>query len=514
MLGFRQIPMFSWVGLLSIVCVGILSLIYILHTFFRNKSSSLQLPPGPFGLPIIGHVHHMLGDLPHHNLHKLSQKYGSIMQLRLGHVPTVVVSSPEAAELFLKTHDTNFASRPQNLGGDTGGMGSAQYGPYWRNLRKLCSIHLLSMSKVDSFKSLRKDKVRDLVRNINKASSAESAEGGGVVDMSNQVGLVIENITYGMIFGVDYINKGYNIKECIRDAEILAGAFNLADYITFLRPFDLQGLTKRTKDVIKNLDDMLEKIIVEHEHDMIGQQKDHRDFIDVMLSLMKPEKDNEEKLDRGTVKALTLDMLAGAMDTTITAIDWVLAELVRHPQVMKKIQEELVNEVGLNRMVEESDLVKLAYMEMVVKETLRLHPVAPLLIPHESIEDISIKGYHIAKRSRIIVNVWSVGRDPNAWSNNPEEFYPERFMNTDIDVRGHDLQLIPFGAGRRKCPGIELGLRQVQFVLAQLVHCFNWELPDGMSPRDLDMKEKFGVTVRRAIPLLLVPTYRLHVNNI
>ncbi|KAF5184412.1 Cytochrome p450 [Thalictrum thalictroides] len=446
-----ELPMFSWVGLLIVVCVGILSLIYT----FRSKSSH-QLPPGPYGLPFIGHLH-MLGDNPHHNLHKLSQKHGPIMQLRLGNVPTVVVSSPESAELFLKTHDTNFASRPKALGGDGKGMGAAQYGPYWRNLRRLCSIHLLSMSKVDSFKLVRKDKVSDLVRDIYKAA-AESP----VVNMSNQVGLVIEKITYGMIFGIEYNKGGYNIKDYIRDAEVIVGAFNIADYIPFLRPFDLQGLTKRANDVIKNLDETIEKIIDEHEHDTIGKQKNHKDFIDVMLSLMKTENDNEEKLDRSTVKALTLDMLAGAMDTSIGAIEWVLSELVRHPQVMQKVQEELsfaqeytvvfchghttfYCRMGLVRVASNGNvssrvgkwdwtpsssrrgrLSKVGLLlDMVVMETIRLHPVVGIYM-RESMDDISIDNFYIPKKKAwIAINHWAISRDPVAWADKTEIFYPE-----------------------------------------------------------------------------------------
>ena len=146
---------------------------------------------------------------------------------------------------------------------------------------------------------------------------------------------------------------------------------------------------------------------------------------------------------------------------------------------------------------------------MVVKESLRLHPIGPLLVPHESMEDIEVNGYYVSKKSRIIINFWAIGRDPCVWSNNVKEFYPERFINSNIDLKGRNFQLIPFGSGRRGCPGMHLGLTTVKYVLAQLLHCFHWVLPSGMLPNDLDMSEKFGLSMRRAKHLSAMPTYRL-----
>lgn len=202
-------------------------------------------------------------------------------------------------------------------------------------------------------------------------------------------------------------------------------------------------------------------------------------------------------------------MLVASMDTSSTTIEWVLSELMRHPHVMKKVRKELEDVVGLERMVEESDLEKLEYLDIVVKETLRLHPVAPLLIPHAAIEDCTVNGFHIPKASRVIINVWSIGRDPSAWTD-AEKFIPERFVGSNIDVRGNHFELIPFGSGRRRCPGIQLRLTMVQLMVAQLVHCFDWELPNSMLPNELDMSEEFGLTVPRAKHLLAIPSYRLH----
>ena len=201
-------------------------------------------------------------------------------------------------------------------------------------------------------------------------------------------------------------------------------------------------------------------------------------------------------------------MLTASIDTAATTVDWALAELIKNPNTMKKVQKELETKVGMERMVEESDLEGLDYLNMVVKEILRLHPPGPLLIPHAAMEDCTIDGFHIPKNAHIVVNAWAISRDPHAWTE-PEKFIPERFVGSDVDVRGRDFQLIPFGSGRRGCPGIQLGLTVVRLVLAQLVHCFDWELPNGMSPTELDMTEEFGLTVTRAKHLLAIPTYRL-----
>ncbi|KAF9592798.1 hypothetical protein IFM89_017368 [Coptis chinensis] len=316
-------------------------------------------------------------------------------------------------------------------------------------------------------------------------------------------------MTYQMLFG--FKDDKFNLKSSMQEVMMLAGAFNIADFIPYLGALDLQGLSRRMKDLSKIIDGFLEKIIDEHVRDAKTLQGQHRDFIDVMLSLMESNETHQEHLDRDNIKAIMLDMLAAGMDTSTTVIDWTIAELLRHPRCMKLVQEELENVVGLNRMVEEKDLPKLDYLKMVIKESMRLHPVAPLLIPRESIEDITINGYFIPKKSRVLINNWALGRDPNSWSSNAEEFYPERFISTNIDVHGRDYRFLPFGSDRRKCPGLQLGLTVIELVLAQLVHCFNLELPDGLAPNDVDMSEKFGLTLPRANHLAAIPTYRLFV---
>ncbi|XP_058103458.1 cytochrome P450 71AU50-like [Magnolia sinica] len=498
----------SWTAFLFLV-LGFLWLAYVLHHHVgrKGKKPKNKLPPGPPGLPILGNLL-MLGELPHHDLHKLSKEHGPIMYLQFGFVPTIVVSSPQAAQQFLKTHDLVFASRPvteaaKYMSYERKGLSFNEYGPYWRSLRKLCTLKLLSNVKIDHFKLMRREELGLLVRSIKDSAQARDA-----VDLSAKLSSLTTNMTCLMVFGKKYMDEDLDERGfhgVIGEGMKLGAAFNVADYIPYVGALDLQGLTRRMKAFAKVMDAFFENVIDEH---VRTRDKAHqRDFVDVMLSFMESN-DAELQIDRNNIKAIILDMLAAGMDTSATAIEWALSDLFKHPPVMKKVQEELERVVGQDRMVEESDLSKLEYLDMVIKESMRLHPVAPLLIPHEAMEDCTVNGYHIPKKSRVIINVWAIGRDTDAWPD-PEQFSPERFIASNVDVRGRDFQLLPFGSGRRGCPGLQLGLTMVRLVLAQLLHCFDWELPNGVSPEDLDMTEKFSLVVPRAHHLLAIPTYRI-----
>jgi cytochrome P450 len=516
----------------TIIALAILA--YLLREWAWKSSNKKKLPPGPRGFPIFGNLH-MLGGLPHRDLHRLAQKHGPIMYLRLGLVPAIVVSSPQAAEQFLKAHDLVFASRPlfeaaKHITYEQKSLSFSSYGPYWRNIRKMCTLELLQSRKINSFKAMRKEELGLLIKFVQEAASDCVA-----VDLSAKVSSLSADMSCRMVFGKKYMDKDLDergFKAAIHEGMQLLATPNIGDYIPYIAALDLQGLTRRMKAISKIYDDFLEKIIDEH-----AQSKDEnktKDFVDVMLSFMGSQ-ESEYLIERSNIKAIILviihtinlhacivsnkvvilltiiflqDMLAGSTDTSATVIEWALSELMKNPQVMKKVQKELEDVVGLERMVDESDLDSLEYLDMVLKETLRLHPVAPLLLPHEAIEDCTINGFHIPHKSRVMINVWAIGRDPSAW-NDAEKFFQERFVGSNIDIRGRDFQLIPFGSGRRGCPGMQLGLTVVRLVVAQLIHCFDWELPDKMQPNELDMTEKFGLSTPRAKHLLAIPTYRL-----
>ncbi|XP_027179564.1 cytochrome P450 CYP736A12-like [Coffea eugenioides] len=479
---------------------------FFLQDLFLMKKRK-RFPPGPKGLPIIGNLH-LLGKNPHQDLAKLAKKHGPLMYMRFGYVPAIIVSSPEAAEKFLKTYDQVFASRPYHesswyVSYEQRNLSFAQYGPYWRNMRKLCILQLLSSHKINSFLPMRREEVGTLVKSLKQAASD-----GAAVDLTAAISSLGANMSCLMIFGKKYMDKDFDdrgFRDVIGEALRLGATPNLGDYFPLLGVLDLQGLTRRFKDLAKVFDNFFEKIIDEHLQSQ--EHKQTKDVVDIMMGIMQSG-EAEFEFDRRHVKAVLLDLLVASMDTSVTAVEWAISELLRRPEAMRKLQKELEDKVGLERTVEESDVEGLEYLDMVIKETMRLHPVAPLLLPHESMEDCTVDDFHIQKKSRIIINVYAIGHDPNVWPD-PETFIPERFKDSNIDLRGQDFQLIPFGSGRRGCPGLQLGVLLVRFVLAQLVHCFNWEPADNIKSTDLDMSEVFGLVLSRAKHLKVVPTYRL-----
>lgn len=203
------------------------------------------------------------------------------------------------------------------------------------------------------------------------------------------------------------------------------------------------------------------------------------------------------------------DIFAAGTDTSAITVEWALAELINHPGIMKKAREEIDSVVGKSRLVEESDIPNLPYLQAIVKETIRLHPTGPMIV-RESTKNSTINGYDIPAGTRLFVNVWAIGRDPNHWEN-PLEFRPERFIvengKNQLDVRGQHFHLLPFGSGRRSCPGTSLALYMVQATLSAMIQCFDWKLSGGGVI--VDMEEGPGLTLPRAHPLICVPVTML-----
>lgn len=498
------------------ICITVLlSTWMVLMKIHRNKNKSAEkLPPGPPSWPIIGHLH-LLGKLPHRNLGLLSQRYGPLMSLRLGSVATVIVSDAEMAQQFLKTHDHVFSSRPaarcaKSLFYNSVDMIFSPYGQYWKHVRRICVSELLSTKSIESFRFQREEEISVMIRFLLEECGRVS---NPVVDVSKTVSAVAVDIICRMAFGRKYSNEeAYDDRgfgEMIKEFGFLLGAFDIGDFIPYLGWMDLQGLRRRQKVIHKRADAFYERLIEEHLV-QTDQPRETRDFVDVLLAVSQ-QNDGEVNLRRDNIKAILTDMLHAGSDAPYAALEWAMSELLRRPLVMKKAQEELKTVVGLNRKVREADLPHLVYLQAVVKETLRLYPPAPLMAPHESMESCTVSNYEIPAKTRVIVNAWAIGRDPTSWED-AEEFKPDRFMqgpNSCVDVRGQDFQLLPFGSGRRGCPGMQLGLLIFEFVLAQLLHCFDWRLPNGVEGTDLDMNENFGLAIPRAVPLLAVPTPRL-----
>jgi len=487
----------------------VVSLVALLVAWsFFVKGRKRRLPPGPFPLPIVGNLH-LLGELPHQALAALSLKFGPLMSLRLGSTLTLVVSSPDMAKDFLKTHDLLFASRPPSAAANyfwynCTDIGFAPYGPYWRQVRKVCVLQMLSSRRLDYFRFIREEEVSAMIRSI--------ANSDHPVNISKTVSTLLSDIMCRMAFGRKYSDQdsigGKGINSMIKESFVVAGAFNFGDYIPYLAWMDLQGLNRRLKDIHTIQDDFLEKILDEHVAQNVPNVT--RDLVDVLLAA-SADKEMEIQITRDNIKAILYDMFAAGTDTSSTSIEWAMSELLRNPTLLKKVQDELERVVGMGRMVRESDLPCLPYLQAVVKEALRLHPPSVLALPHLSVEACNVLGYEIPPNTRVLVNIWAIGRNPISWED-AERFAPERFMQGgSMDEKVHNCEWIPFGAGRRGCPGEQLGMLVVEFGLAQLLHCFDWTLPDKMNGEELDMSERFGITVRRARDLTAVRTPRLTV---
>ncbi|CAM6128022.1 unnamed protein product [Calypogeia fissa] len=509
----------SW----SEVAVAALATVAVLLVglLFRRKGSQTkrrQLPPGPGGWPILGCLP-LLSAMPHESLYELSKQYGPLMFMRLGSVKTLVVTSPKFAEEILKTHDKIMASRPGLIvpseffynGAD---MGFAPYGQHWRYLRKVCTFGLLTATRINQFRELREGEAMAALHFI-----LEESQRGNAVNMAECFStMAINNITQMMMNRSYCVHRSGSkssalppnpVLKALREMLELLGGFNIADYIPLLKPFDLQGLHKRSKAVHGILDKFIEELIEEHrQRRSIANTENYKeDFIDALLRFGQT-KEFEERLSMDSVKAIMLDMIAGGGDSSSVTAQWALTELLRHPRVMRKVQEELDSVVGPHRLVQEEDLPKLAYVSAVMKETLRVHTAGPLMVPHLSTEDCEIEGFHIPAGTQVIVSPWCIHRDPGVWER-PLEFDPDRFLNSTTDFKGQDFGFLPFGSGRRMCPGMNLATLMVLYPLSFLVHAFDWALPDGQKPEELDMSETFGLVLNKRLPLTVLGKARL-----
>ncbi|KZV43481.1 hypothetical protein F511_09924 [Dorcoceras hygrometricum] len=496
--------------ILAVVCIATISFLLLRKVLYRKK---LNLPPGPKPWPVIGNLN-LIGALPHRSLHHLSQKYGPLMHLRFGSQPVVVGSSVEMAKTFLKTMDLNFASRPKTAAGkyttyNYSDITWSPYGPYWRQARKMCLMELFSAKRLESYEYIRREEMSSLLRNLSKSA-------GKPMHLKDHLSTVSLNVISRMVLGKKYSDETKDsivspdeFKRMIDELFLLNGVINIGDLIPYVGFMDLQGYVKRMKIVSKKFDRFLEHVLDEHTARRRKGVEDDRikDMVDVLLDLSE-DPNLEVKLERHGVKAFTQDLLAGGTESSAVTVEWAISELLKKPDILVKATEELDLVIGRNRWVQETDIPQLPYVDAIVKETMRLHPVAPMLVPRFSREDCKVAGYDIPKGTQVLVNVWTVGRDPSLWAN-PTEFCPDRFIGKSIDVKGQDFELLPFGSGRRMCPGYSLGLKVIQSSLANLLHGFKWRLPDKMQPQDLNMEEIFGLSTPRKIPLVVVAEPRL-----
>lgn len=474
----------------------------LLSTAKKGKAANPRiLPPGPSPLPIFGNLF-ILGTKPHISLTELARTYGPLMSLQLGQVPTVVISSAVVAKEALQKNDISFSSR--TVGDAVCALSHHQSSiiwlpaaAQWRNLRKICNSHVFSNSRLESSQNLRRDKVKDLISHVQKCS-----ESGMTVDIGQAAFTTTSNLLSNTFFSVDLGDPtsefAREFKGVVRGVVDEIGKPNFADYFPLLRNMDPQGIRRRMSIHFGKMLGLF--------NDMINQRlqgKRPSEGNDVLDALMGINQEKSEEIEQSNIPHLLVDLFAAGTDTTSSTLEWAMTEILRNPEILKKAQAELEEIIGKGNPVEEPDISRLPYLQAIVKETFRLHPAVPLVVRKVD-SDVKLFNYTVPQNAQVLVNLWAIGRDPEIWEE-PNTFEPERFLGSEVDVKGRDFKLIPFGAGRRICPGLPLATRMIHLMLASLIHGFDWKLEAGVSPENTDMEERFGLTLEKAQRLRAIP---------
>ncbi|CAI0439241.1 unnamed protein product [Linum tenue] len=461
--------------LLTLATILVVTLLIILKQKLSKTAAVSNLPPGPWKLPIIGNIHQMAGDQPHRRLRDLARKYGpDVMSLQLGELSYIVISTPEAAK---PADILSYGFKDIVL---------APYGEHWRQMRKICTLELLSAKRVQSFRHIREEEVSNLVDSLTAAS-------GEPVDLTRMLSTVTSSITSRAAFG---------------KAQELTDAFMVViENISDLLPA-LTGFKAKLEKMRKASDSVLDQVIEDHKsRRRAGRNGDgeKEDLVDVLLNLQ--EKQNlGVPITTEVIKAITSEMFLAGIETSTTVMEWVMSAMINDSRVLQKAQQEVRQVYGGDdgkNHFGEAKLDQLKYLDMVIAESLRLHPPLPLLIPRENRDkNVSFGSYEVSVNTNVIVNAWAINRDPRYWTE-AERFFPERFVDCPIDYTSTDLQFIPFGAGRRMCPGVSFGMKIVKLTLASLIFHFDWKLPAGQ--KNINMTGCFRATLRRQYALHLIP---------
>ncbi|KAG0591031.1 hypothetical protein KC19_1G143900 [Ceratodon purpureus] len=506
--------MASTCAALLLVAVALL-VVHLSRKLF--KQHKLNLPPGPSPLPIIGSLH-LFGTHPHQSLAGLAQKYGPVMSIQLGQKSCVVATSPEAAQEFLKLQDANFSSRPHLRCIELIAPQDIVFHditPVTSHLRKIIVSELTSAKRLKASKYIRTEELAHMLRSISKET--------GPIQVKTFFYRMSTNILTRMVLNKRFLCQGQGddhnaasemqeFTEIIEEANYCMAAVHLKDVFNFIPKWlDPQGLDTRFRKLKARLDKFHINMVNQHREERRKNpiSEEQKTFLDVMLEQLDNSKyEITEELIKG---AIWNNLFAGT-DTTMVTSEWAMAEVLRCPSVMKEARAELDRVVGLNRTVQESDIPDLKYIQAIVKETMRLHSIVPLLAPHQSIDATKAFGFDIPAKTRLFVNWWGIGRDPQVWEN-PLEFVPERFLDgaphAKTEFHGQHFEFIPFGSGRRKCVGISFAALAVHIQVANFLHAFEWSLPTGLSPQMLDMAEGTGMAMQMQNPLVAIAKPRL-----
>ncbi|KAF9620430.1 hypothetical protein IFM89_012607 [Coptis chinensis] len=521
----------KWIRTSTLPAPIIVSFIVILlFYFFKKRSSNMiktkKAPEVVGAWPVIGHLNLLSVPKPAYIvLGELADQYGPAFSIQFGMHPILVVSSWELVKACFTTNDKFFSSRLVNkaikyMFYDQKTISFAPHGPYWRELRKMITLNLLSNERLKMLKHQRISEMDACLKKLYELSTKRKDENAGVlVDMSKWFGDISFNVVTRIVAGKHIFGpKTERYKNVMEEARCLMDVMVFSDVMPYLGWLDrLRGVDSEIKRTAKELDSVLESWVDEHRQKRVSiaagigrivniTEEEEIDFIDIMLSIIAKNKLPGD--DPGTlIKAIVQEMYLAAWDNTTVTLTWALCLLLNNKQVLKRAQCELDAQVGKERQVEDSDINTLPYIQAIVKESMRLYPPGPI-IERETTEDCDVGGFRIPAGTRLWINLWKLQRDPNVWPNDPQEFQPERFLNghADIDMKGQHFELIPFGSGRRMCPGVSFSLQVMHLVLARIIHGFELKTP---TDADIDMSTTLGMISWKATPLevLLTPRF-------
>ncbi|KAJ0771514.1 putative cytochrome P450 [Helianthus annuus] len=493
----------SWLLTTALVFFMFFTFLYTLRSN-RSSITSPKLPPNPPKLPIIGNLHNLIGKPRHQALWLLSKEYGPVMLFHIGSKPYLIISSPAMAKQVLKTQDHIFCSRPLSKGVKrlTYNYLDIAFSPqsdHRREMRKILVSEFLGPKRARLFNHVLVSEIETMVRSLG------SHPPNVALNLNKLILATVKGVVCKVAFGNNYRQqpiKGPSWEVLVDEAlEMLGGLFGdsfrwagrFIDYVS--------GWNDKLETCFTNLDAYMESIIDDHKNQIAEVTDDEKDFVHVLLELSSEDCTSVHRLTKEDIKSVILDILTGGVDTTVVTLVWAMSEIARSVRVKQKLQSEIRNHTGRKPKVDVLDITKMKYLKMVVKETLRLHAPVPLLIPHECMSHCQIGGYDVLPGTAALINAWGIGRDPSTWGENAAEFYPERFEKFDVD-----FEMVPFGGGRRSCPAMNSAPATVEFVLANLLYLFDWEISNGAKNEDLNMQEEGSFILRKKVPLCLVPT--------
>ncbi|XP_027344023.1 geraniol 8-hydroxylase-like [Abrus precatorius] len=484
----------------SVICSILLlltcTLIHVLSLHARKRKSNYKLPPGPSLLAIVGNLIE-LGRKPQQSLAKLAMIHGPIMRLKLGQLTTIVISSSDVAKEVLQTHDLLFSNRtiPQATTVHNHNHYSLPFlpiSPLWRDLRKICNNQLFSHKTLDASHDLRCKKLQELLNDVHRSSLI-----GEAVDIGSAAFRTSINFLSNTFFSLDFVNSVGETAEYKGIIDNLVRAIatpNLGDFFPMLKIVDPQGIRRRSTTYVSKLFVIFDRLISKR-LELREAGKSYVTNIDMLDTLLNISLENGQKMDNEKIKHLFLDLIVAGTDTTTYTLECAMVELINNPNAMSKAKIELAQTIGIGNPMSESDITRLPYLQAIVKETLRLHPSAPLLLPRNAKTDVEINGYIIPKGAQVLINAWAIGRNPSIWDN-PNSFSPERFLGSEIEVKGRHSHFTPFGGGRRICPGLPLAMRMLHLMLGSLINIFDWKLENDFKLEDMDGQPLRVIPVR------------------